>query len=100
MQHRRILGVWKDLLSLGVWEQVAIDIAGLAVATRVRALFNGEEATACCEADVEDYVWGWHHGEKFRDNVDDVPVGDADRLMVDVDVDWCWVAGRGRYQGG
>jgi hypothetical protein len=48
---------------------------------------------------VEDYVWFWRCSEKFGNNVDNIPVGDADWLMIHVDVDWCWVARGSRYQG-
>lgn len=100
MKYRRVLWIWKELLGFRVWKQFIVDIFGLPVAARVGALFYGEEASACCEAYVEDYVWDWRCGEESWNDVDDVLVGDADWLMVHVDVDWGRVARGSRYQGG
>lgn len=100
MQNRWVLRIGKDLLSFRIGKQFTVDIIGLSIAARVGPLFYGEKPPACCEADVENYVWFWRCSQKFGNDVDDILVGDTNWLMVYVNVDWCWVARGSRYQGG
>ena len=53
---------------------------------------------------MQDYIGSRVHGivwgKERRDEVEDVVIGDADRDMVSVDVNWGWVCGCGGDEGG
>jgi hypothetical protein len=70
----------------------------------MRSFLQGKEFSACSEANVQDDVWSWANfaiwRKKRRNNVGDSGVGDAEGLVMDVDVNRGWTAGGGRDEGG